>query len=170
MLFRGKIFLVFNLLVILSACGQTPTQDLQSYVDEVKSRKFKMDDTNIHMVAYRSYAYVGDKLRDPFAAKVVDPINDPIDCTPPNHISGVLEKYPLDTLSFVGNIQHSGNNLWALVRSKDGTVHRIKANDYIGQNNGRISKITVDSIELDELVRQVDGGCIKRHTILSLSE
>ena len=78
-----------------------------------------------------------------------------------------LEDYSLESLTMVGSLQLD-NVRWALIRSKDGIVHRRSLSDYMGKNNGRILKVTEDSVELQELISQSSFGCIKRTTVLHL--
>ncbi|VAW74769.1 hypothetical protein MNBD_GAMMA12-3389 [hydrothermal vent metagenome] len=62
-----------------------------------------------------------------------------------------LEAHALDSLRMVGMLTLKGTR-WALLRTKDGTVHRVKPDNYIGQNHGVIKKIMDSKIVLQEIV------------------
>ncbi len=80
-----------------------------------------------------------------------------------------LEEYPLDSLRMVGTLEQGGQ-MWALVRAEDGTIHRVQPGNYVGQNYGRITRITESKIELVEIVPDGLGGWMERPATLALSE
>ena len=80
-----------------------------------------------------------------------------------------LEAFPLDTLSMVGTVTQKGG-MWAIIQAPDKLVYRVKRNNYLGQNYGRITKITEDKVELVEIVPDGLGGWQERHTSLVLAD
>jgi type IV pilus assembly protein PilP len=52
----------------------------------------------------------------------------------------------------------------------DGLLYQVKAGDYIGQNYGKIMKITETQIELREIVQDASGEWIERTASLQLQE
>lgn len=56
-----------------------------------------------------------------------------------------LEEFPLDTLRMVGILERNQER-WGLVQTRDGTVHRLKVGNYIGQNYGKIVAISEQEI------------------------
>ncbi|MGD8590207.1 MAG: pilus assembly protein PilP [Chromatiales bacterium] len=87
----------------------------------------------------------------------------------PNRRKEELETYALDTLRMVGILEQSGVT-WGLVKTKEGTIHRVKSGNYMGQNHGRIMHISEDKIELTEIVQDGSGGYTERQAALSLTE
>ena len=79
-----------------------------------------------------------------------------------------LEAYPLDTMSMVGSINKE-TRPYALLRV-DNLLYQVKVGDYIGQNYGRITKITETQIELREIVQDAAGEWIERPSTLQLQE
>lgn len=79
-----------------------------------------------------------------------------------------LEAYPLDSMSMVGSLQKQGRQ-YALLKV-DNLLYQVKAGDYIGQNYGRITKITETEITLREIVQDAAGEWIERTTSLQLQE
>jgi type IV pilus assembly protein PilP len=77
-----------------------------------------------------------------------------------------LEDYPLDSLRMVGTIDMRGT-LYALVRDGDGTVHRVKQGNYLGQNHGKIVGITETEIRISEIVSDGKGNFVSRDTALA---
>lgn len=79
-----------------------------------------------------------------------------------------LEAYPLDTMSMVGSLTREGRR-YALLRV-DNLLYQVKAGDYLGQNFGRITKISETEIALREVVQDAAGEWIERTSTLQLQE
>ncbi len=82
----------------------------------------------------------------------------------------LLETVSLDKLKFVGTIG-SGNHLSALINSaNDNLVYTVNVGNYLGQNYGRIIKITPDAVTLSETVEDTNGNWEKRQVVMPLGE
>jgi len=79
-----------------------------------------------------------------------------------------LEAYPLDSMSMVGSITRQDQR-YALLRV-DNLLYQVKAGDYLGQNFGRIMKISETDITLREVVQDAAGEWIERTSTLQLQE
>ena len=79
-----------------------------------------------------------------------------------------LEAYPLDNMAMVGSFSRSGRP-YALLRV-DNLLYQVKLGDHLGQNYGRITKITETGIELREIVQDASGDWIERMAKLELQE
>ena len=79
-----------------------------------------------------------------------------------------LEAYPLDTMSMVGSLTRD-NRRYALLRV-DNLLYQVKAGDYLGQNFGRLIKISETEIMLREVVQDAAGEWIERTSTLQLQE
>ncbi len=79
-----------------------------------------------------------------------------------------LEAYPLDSMTMVGSVQRRGRPT-ALLRV-DNLLYQVKLGDYLGQNYGKIVKITETEISLREIVQDAAGEWIERTGSLQLQE
>ena len=79
-----------------------------------------------------------------------------------------LEAYPLDTMSMVGSLTREQKR-YALLRV-DSLLYQVKAGDYLGQNFGRVTKISETEITLREVVQDAAGEWIERGSTLQLQE
>lgn len=79
-----------------------------------------------------------------------------------------LEAFPLDSMAMVGSMTREGKR-FALLRV-DNLYYNVKAGDYLGQNFGRITKITETDITLREVVQDAAGEWIERLSTLQLQE
>lgn len=79
-----------------------------------------------------------------------------------------LEAYPLDSMSMVGSVTKSGRP-YALLRV-DNLLYQVKQGDYLGQNYGKIMKISETGVSLREIVQDAAGEWIERTSALQLQE
>ena len=79
-----------------------------------------------------------------------------------------LEAYPLDSMTMVGSVIKSGHP-YALLRV-DHLLYQVKQGEYLGQNYGKITKITETGVSIREIVQDAAGEWIERNTTLQLQE
>jgi type IV pilus assembly protein PilP len=79
-----------------------------------------------------------------------------------------LEAFPLDSMAMVGSMTRDSKR-YALLRV-DNLYYNVKAGDYLGQNFGRITKISETDITLREVVQDAAGEWIERTSTLQLQE
>jgi type IV pilus assembly protein PilP len=77
-----------------------------------------------------------------------------------------LEAYPLDSMGMVGSVNKQGRP-FALLRV-DGLLYQVKPGDYIGQNYGRVLRVTETELVLREVVQDAAGEWIERNSTLQL--
>ena len=79
-----------------------------------------------------------------------------------------LEAFPLDSMSMVGSVIRQGRT-FALLRV-DNLLYQVKAGDYLGQNYGKITKISETDVGLREIVQDAAGEWIERPAALQLQD
>lgn len=79
-----------------------------------------------------------------------------------------LEAFPLDSMAMVGSVVKNGRP-FALLRV-DNLLYQVKSGDYIGQNYGKITRITETSLSVREVVQDAAGEWIERPSSLQLQE
>ncbi|MFM9880564.1 MAG: pilus assembly protein PilP [Burkholderiaceae bacterium] len=80
----------------------------------------------------------------------------------------ILESFPLDAIAMVGSLVQAGQPV-ALVKV-DGLLYQVKPGSYLGQNYGRVMKITETEVSLREIVQDSGGEWIERGATLPLIE
>lgn len=84
-----------------------------------------------------------------------------------------LEKYPLESIQFIGAVsKNKGKEQHALVKV-DGIVYQAKKGNFMGQNYGRIVEVTESAIILNEIVQDPSGQTtdwVEKQTTLLLLE
>ena len=79
-----------------------------------------------------------------------------------------LEAFPLDSMTMVGSVNRKGVPV-ALLKV-DSLLYQVKVGEYLGQNYGKITKISETEITLRERVQDAAGEWIERPTTLQLQE
>ena len=79
-----------------------------------------------------------------------------------------LEAYPLDSMQMVGSVTKTGRP-YALLKV-DNLLYQVKPGDYLGQNYGKITKISETDVSLREIVQDAAGEWIERVSTLQLQE
>jgi len=79
-----------------------------------------------------------------------------------------LEAYPLDSMKMVGSVAKSGRPT-ALLKV-DSLLYQVKVGEYLGQNYGKVTKISETEVTLREVVQDAAGEWIERPAALQLQE
>jgi type IV pilus assembly protein PilP len=79
-----------------------------------------------------------------------------------------LESFPLDSMSLVGSLSKAGQPV-ALVKVEN-LLYQVRPGNYLGQNYGRVSKISETEVTLREIVQDAVGEWIERTATLQLQE
>jgi type IV pilus assembly protein PilP len=64
----------------------------------------------------------------------------------------------------------AGGNLIGLVLAPDRVTYRVQPGNYLGQNDGRITAVYEDRIEMVELVPDGAGGWLERQAKIALED
>ena len=153
---------------LLAACT-SDTKEVEAWVAEVKARPAPPLDPLPVMKQFETFEYSAEGLRDPFAVPLPDRDSGTGIRPDPNRRKEALEAFPLDGLNMVGTIGTSGN-LIGLVLAPDRVTYRVRPGNYLGQNDGRITAVYEDRIEMVELVPDGAGGWLERQAKIALED
>ncbi len=79
-----------------------------------------------------------------------------------------MEAFPLDVMAMVGSLTKAGLPV-ALIKV-DNLLYQVKLGNHLGQNYGRVTKITETEVTLREIVQDTVGEWIERPATLQLQE
>jgi len=169
-----RCLVLVGLVISTFGCVNESMDDLRVYVAKVKDKKGDAIEPLPVLKSYESFKYVAADLRNPFVEMVeplIDVASDKAGGPGPDRLRAKeeLESYPLDTLRMVGTLS-KGEQLWGLVKAKDGVIHRVKSGHYLGQNFGKVTQITEEQIDVDEFVSSSNGKWRERQAFLVLAE
>jgi type IV pilus assembly protein PilP len=160
------------LLVLLAGCGAGEFQDLKTFVEQSEQNMRGRIDPLPQVQVYEPMAYEAFELPDPFAPRKIDPEKTAAaggiapDIDRPKE---PLEAYPLESLSMVGTLER-GRQRWALVKTPENTLYRVRNGSYMGQNFGVVAMITDTTVTLKELIQDTNGSWSERTSALQLVE
>jgi type IV pilus assembly protein PilP len=175
----SRMLLASLLTVALTGCVEQSMSDLEAYSQQVLARKGSRVDELPPIEPYEVYTYSSSDGVDPFEPFYKEVAPGPTDATAMASGSGItpnfdrnkeeLESFALDSLRMMGTLE-TEEKLWGIVRSPDGTVHRVKIGNYMGRNHGKVVGISEESINLNEIVQNGQGGWQERDASLALVE
>jgi type IV pilus assembly protein PilP len=79
-----------------------------------------------------------------------------------------LEAFSLDAMTLVGSISKAGRPV-ALVKV-DNLLYQVRPGNYLGQNFGKVTKISETEVTLREIVQDAGGEWVERIVSLQLQE
>ncbi len=163
---------------VLAGCGSSGEEELRTWMQELRAS------TRPHVVPITApkqfipQSYTGESGMDPFnVAKLTQALRR--DSAQSSGSSSLvapemarrkqpLEAYPLDAMVMVGSLNKAGTPT-ALLRVEK-LLYQVRVGDYIGQNYGKIVKITETGIQIREIVQDTNGDWVERMTTLDLQE
>ena len=172
---RGALAL--GLAFVLGGCGRSvtsgpePASNLEEWVANVKAKPAPPLDPLPVMQQFETFEYAAQGMRDPFSdAFTSQDSGSGSGPRPDSHRrKQTLEQFPLDSLDMVGTIGR-GNGVVGLVVAPDKVVYRVQPGVYMGQNDGRVTDVREDRIELVELVPDGAGGWLERPASVALED
>lgn len=158
--------LMLSSLIALTACSNEH-DDLQSWMKEQRNQaKSKVKPVEKPAPMERQpyfepnfsgpHAFSKSKMRSASASANAPDIN---------RTKEFLEQYSLENLKFVGAIG-TKNNMSGLI-DVQGHIYTVKPGHYLGQNYGKITRITSDGIDIIEVVEDADGNWVNRPVTLT---
>jgi type IV pilus assembly protein PilP len=165
----ARICIVILTAVCLTACGRS-TSEIEKWVAEVKAQPPPPLEPLPVMKQFEQFEYAAQGMRDPFSQPVPDRNTSGSGPRPDqNRPKQELEAFPLDSLDMAGTIG-AAKSRSGLIVAPDKKVYRIRPGNYLGQNDGRVTAIYDDRIEIVELVPDGAGGWIERPAKIALED
>ena len=161
------------LCVLLAGCFGGSNDDLkQRIADAGKDLRGKVEPLP-EVKPYEPFTYNAFDLQDPFKPRKLSALKGQGSgkgIQPDfNRHKEALENYSLDALKMVGTLQQ-GKMMYAIIKTPDNSLYRVKVGNYMGQNFGIITQITEADLKLTEIVQDSGGDWVERPATISLSE
>lgn len=155
----------------LAACGEGQYKDLEQFVKESGQGLRGSVEPLPEVKRFEPFVYNAFDIPDPYKSRKIEPTKTGGGGLQPNFSrpKEPLEAYPLESLKMVGTLQQN-KVTYALVKTPDNNLYRVKPGNYLGQNFGLISAITESEIKLKEVVQDSTGDWTERVSTLLLEE
>jgi len=171
---RARTLPVLALALGLTACGSQEDAELREWVKAQDNMPRPRIDPLPEVKPFEAFAYAADKdgLIDPFRPRKIEaPKPTAGGGLKPdlNRRKEPLEAYPLENLRMVGTLSQE-KQVFALVKTPDNNLFRVKTGNYLGQNFGLVMEVSEGGMKLREIVQDSGGDWIERMSTLQLQD
>lgn len=167
---RFNLFFLLLLSFLLPACDGSQGDDLDQFMANSANNMSKSVAPLPEVLPYTPLEYnVDGALYDPFKSRKVKSGGGSLQPNT-NRPREALESFPLESLIFVGSLSKKGQK-YALIKTPDEALQRVKVGNYLGPNFGLITSISENEINIKEVVQDdVSGDWIERDASINLQE
>lgn len=167
-----------SVVMLLAACGTSGEDELRQWMTEQKSQTRPRVAPISEPKQFKPESYNQVTLVEPFSnLKLTRALKSESNQAAANGAliapelvrrKEALEAFPLDTVTLVGSLTKAGQPV-ALVKV-DNLLYQLRLGNYLGQNYGRVMRITETEVKLREIVQDAVGEWIERTATLQLQE
>lgn len=145
--------------------------DLESFVSTAGEGMKGHVDPLPEVKTFESYTYNAFDLSNPFVPRKNEQVNNSVNGIKPdlNRRKEFLEGYPLESLQMVGSLERDKTH-FAVIKSPEGTLHRVSVGNYLGQDYGQIRQISESEIKLREIIQDGVNEWAERVSTLMLKD
>lgn len=174
----GRLGCLYLSSLVLVGCFGEEQEDLQRWMTEQRS---SIKPTVVPIPAPKRFTpapYVQEASVEPFSSQKLTQAlkrdsaqataNAGLVAPELNRRKEPLEAFPLDTMTLVGSLLPAGRTV-ALVKV-DNLLYQVKVGNYLGQNYGKVTKVTETEVSLREIVQDASGEWIERQASMQLQE
>jgi len=164
--------------VFLSGCADSGDEELRTWMAEQRNSMRPKTEAVSEPKPFVPQAYADLGMLNPFDLRkltsgfkwdAVNPVTNSSLVAPElNRRKEPLENFPLDTMALVGSLKK--NDKEAALLRVDKLIYQVNVGSYIGQNYGKITKITETELSVREIVQDAAGEWIERQAVLQLQE
>jgi type IV pilus assembly protein PilP len=165
-------------LVFVSGCSSSDQEELKQWMVDQRNQTRPKVDRLPEPTKFVPQAYTQEASIEPFSSQKLTQalkrdsnqatVNTALIAPELARRKEPLEASPLDAVAMVGSLIKVGQPV-ALVRV-DNLLYQVRVGNYLGQNYGRITKVSETGISLREIVQDAAGEWIERTATLQLQE
>lgn len=174
----APLILVLSACFGLASCGSSEHEELQQWMSEQRNQTRPRIQPLPEPTKFSPQAYTQEGAVEPFSSeKLLQALkrdsnqataNAGLIAPELNRRKEPLEAMPLDAVVMVGSLIKQGQPV-ALVRV-DNLLYQVRVGNYLGQNYGRITKISETELALREIVQDAAGEWTERTANIQLQE
>lgn len=166
------------LVLILAGCGASSESELRDWMTEQKNLTKPRVKPIAEPKQFKPESYGQSLVLEPFSKEKLtqalkressqSSVNGALIAPELARRKEALESFPLDAMSLVGSLAKGGQPV-ALVKV-DNLLYQVRPGNHLGQNYGRVTRITETEVTLREIVQDAVGEWIERTATLQLQE
>lgn len=162
---------------LLAACVSSGQDDVQQWMAQQKSQSRPRLAPMAEPRQFQPQGYLAQTAVDPFSSQQLGQVLRRDNAQTAGAMllapelarrKEALESVPLDALTLVGTLMQAGRPV-ALVRV-DRVLYPVRPGNHLGQNYGRVLRISETELVLRELVQDAAGDWVERAATLQLQE
>lgn len=175
---RKLILMVLGVSVVLAACTTASEDELRQWMAEQKSQIQPRIKPISEPKQFKPESYAMVSEVEPFSNQKLTQALKKDSAQATSNVALIapelarrkeaLEEYPLDAMVLVGNMVREGKPVALVTVGK--LLYQVRLGDHLGQNFGRVLKISDAEITLREVVQDAAGEWIERTASLQLQE
>ncbi|MGH8693805.1 MAG: pilus assembly protein PilP [Burkholderiales bacterium] len=147
--------------LLLAGCGGDEFSDLRQFVKESGEGLRGRVEPIPEVLQFEPFAYNAFDLPDPFKPRTTIAAGSRTPGGGPqpdlNRRKEALEAFPLESLQMVGTLEQK-RVYYALIKTPDKNLYRLKVGNYLGQNFGVITAISDSAVTLKEVIQDSSSG------------
>ncbi len=165
-------------LLLLYGCGASRDDDIRQWMADERNQTRPRVDPIPAPKQFKPEAYTNEAVTEPFSKEKLTQAlkressqvvaNGALVAPELARRKEPLEAFPLDSMGLVGSLVKAGQPV-ALVKV-DNLLYQVKQGSYLGQNFGKVVKISETEVTLREIVQDAVGEWIERVATLQLQE
>ena len=164
--------------LLLSGCGASRDDDIRKWMADERNQTRPKVEPIPAPKQFRPEGYINQATTEPFSKEKLTQAlkrdssqvvaNGALVAPELARRKEPLEAFPLDAMGLVGSLIKAGQPV-ALVKV-DNLLYQVKQGTYLGQNFGKVVKISETEVTLREIVQDAAGEWIERVATLQLQE
>ena len=162
--------------LLLAGCGVSEEDELRQWMAQERQQAKPRVTPIPEPKQFKPEPYLREALIDPFGKEKMTLAlqrtsaqqTSPLLAQELRRRKEVLEDFPLDAMTMVGSLIKDGRPV-ALVRI-DRLLYQVRVGNHMGQNYGRVIRITENELTVREIVQDAVGEWIERPATLLLQE
>lgn len=166
-----KIFQLLSILfpLLLTACSEGNYNDLDKFIMDSGKGLYGQIDPVPEVKPHTHFTYEAFDIPSPFFPRQNEQAERMSGGLKPDlkRQREVLENFPLESLDMVGSLEKN-KEIFALIISPDGVLHRVTVGNHLGQNFGQIADISESEVMLKEIVQDGVNDWTERVSTLML--
>ncbi len=165
-------------LSLVAACSSSEEEQLQQWMAQQRNQTRSRVERLPEPTKFTPQAYTQEGAIEPFSSQKLaqalkrdagqPTVNSTLIAPELARRKEPLEASPLDAVVMVGSLLRMGRPV-ALVRV-DNLLYQVRVGNYLGQNYGKVTKVSETGISLREIVQDAAGEWVERTATLQLQE